>query len=141
MALIMAAVAEEGLIGTEPPVDVDARAQRFRASIEAEGPGASWVLDDAGRVVGHAGVREQAPGVLYTSEWPSSARRADRAAGERSCKRSWTTPKRTVRTSSSLRSGLTTRVRSRSTLLPASRSKGYGVITTAVWTEASEARS
>jgi RimJ/RimL family protein N-acetyltransferase len=65
MALIMAAVAEEGLIGTEPPVDVDARAQRFRASIKAEGPGASWVLDDAGRVVGHAGVREQTPGVLY----------------------------------------------------------------------------
>jgi RimJ/RimL family protein N-acetyltransferase len=65
MALIMAAVAEEGLIGSEPPVDVDARAQRFRAGIEAEGPGASWVLDDAGRVVGHAGVREQAPGVLY----------------------------------------------------------------------------
>jgi L-amino acid N-acyltransferase YncA len=30
MALIMAAVAEEGTIGTEPPVDVDARAQRFR---------------------------------------------------------------------------------------------------------------
>jgi RimJ/RimL family protein N-acetyltransferase len=65
MALIMAAVAEEGLIGTEPPVDVDARAGRFRASIEAEGPGASWVLEAAGRIVGHAVVREQAPGVLY----------------------------------------------------------------------------
>ena len=65
MALIMAAVAEEGLIGTEPPVDVNARADRFRASLKAPGPGASWVLEDAGRVVGHAGVREQAPGVLY----------------------------------------------------------------------------
>ncbi len=65
MALIMAAVAEEGLIGTEPPVDVDARAQRFRASIEADGPGASWVLDDGGRVVGHAGAHERAAGVLY----------------------------------------------------------------------------
>jgi putative acetyltransferase len=65
MALIMAAVAEEGLIGTEPPVDVDARAEGFRSSIEAEGPGASWVLEDAGRIVGHVVVREQAPGVLY----------------------------------------------------------------------------
>jgi RimJ/RimL family protein N-acetyltransferase len=65
MALIMAVVAEEGLIGTEPPVDLDVRAQRFRAAIETDGPAASWVLDDAGRVVGNAGVRERAPGVLY----------------------------------------------------------------------------
>jgi RimJ/RimL family protein N-acetyltransferase len=65
MALVMAVVAEEGSIGTEPPVDVQARAQRFREAIEAEGPAASWVLEDAGRVVGNAGVHEQAPGVLY----------------------------------------------------------------------------
>jgi RimJ/RimL family protein N-acetyltransferase len=65
MALIMAAVAEEGLIGAEPPVDIEARAQRFRDAIEVEGRGASWVLEDAGRVVGNAGVHEQAPGVLY----------------------------------------------------------------------------
>jgi RimJ/RimL family protein N-acetyltransferase len=65
MALIMAAVAEEGLIGTEPPVDLVARAQRFRAAIESDGPTASWVLDNGGRVVGNAGVEERAPGVLY----------------------------------------------------------------------------
>jgi putative acetyltransferase len=65
MALIMAVVAEEGLIGTEPPVDVGARAQRFRDRIAAGGPAASWVLDDAGRVVGHAGVEERVSGVLY----------------------------------------------------------------------------
>ena len=65
MALIMAAVAEEGLIGTEPPVDVEARAERFRAAIETHGPGASWVLDHCGRVVGNAGVHERTPGVLY----------------------------------------------------------------------------
>jgi RimJ/RimL family protein N-acetyltransferase len=65
MALIMAAVAEEGLIGTEPPVDLVARAQRFRAAIESDGPGASWVLDDRGRVVGNAAVQERNPGVLY----------------------------------------------------------------------------
>jgi RimJ/RimL family protein N-acetyltransferase len=65
MALIMAAVAKEGSIGTEPPVDVAARSQRFREAIEAEGPGASWVLEDDGRVVGNAGVHERAPGVLY----------------------------------------------------------------------------
>ncbi len=65
MALIMAAVAEEGLIGTEPPVDVADRAERFRAAIERDSPAASWVLDDGGRVVGNAGVEERAPGVLY----------------------------------------------------------------------------
>jgi RimJ/RimL family protein N-acetyltransferase len=65
MALIMAAVAKEGLIGAEPPVDVEARARRFREAIEAQGPGASWVLEDAGRVVGNADVHERAPGVLY----------------------------------------------------------------------------
>jgi RimJ/RimL family protein N-acetyltransferase len=64
MALIMAAVAPEGSIGTEPPVDVEARAQRFREAIEADGPGASWVLEDAGRIVGNAGVHERASGVL-----------------------------------------------------------------------------
>jgi RimJ/RimL family protein N-acetyltransferase len=65
MAQIIAAVAEEGFIASEPPVDVEARAQRFRESIEADGPGAFWVLDDAGRVVGNAGVHEQVAGVLY----------------------------------------------------------------------------
>ena len=35
-----AAVAEEGAIATEPPVDLDARAQRFKDAIEGEGLGA-----------------------------------------------------------------------------------------------------
>ncbi|MGO9902833.1 MAG: N-acetyltransferase family protein [Solirubrobacteraceae bacterium] len=65
MALIMAVVAEEGVIGTEPPVDIGARAQRFRDTIAAGGPAAAWVLDDAGRVVGQAGVQERVSGVLY----------------------------------------------------------------------------
>jgi RimJ/RimL family protein N-acetyltransferase len=66
MALIMAAVAEEGLIGTEPPVDLKARAQRFRELIEGPEPGASWVLlDDAGQIVGNAGAHERSPGVVY----------------------------------------------------------------------------
>jgi putative acetyltransferase len=65
MARVVAAVAEEGLIATEPPVDLEARAARFREVIEGEGPAASWVLEDSGRVVGNAGVQESgAPGVL-----------------------------------------------------------------------------
>lgn len=65
MAVIMAAVAEEGVIGTEPPVDLEARAQRFRELIEGPEPAASWVLlDDAGRIVGNAGAHERSPGVL-----------------------------------------------------------------------------
>jgi RimJ/RimL family protein N-acetyltransferase len=65
LALIMAAVAEEGMIGAEPPVDIEARARRFRETIEGEGPAAVWVLADDGRVVGHAAVHERSPGVLY----------------------------------------------------------------------------
>jgi putative acetyltransferase len=58
IAEVLAATATEGLIATEPPVDVQARASRMRAEIEGEGLGAMWVLDDAGRVVGTAGVHE-----------------------------------------------------------------------------------
>jgi RimJ/RimL family protein N-acetyltransferase len=65
MARVLAAVAEEGLIATEPPVDLEARAERFREAIEGDGPAANWVLEDGGRVVGSAGVRESGPpGVL-----------------------------------------------------------------------------
>ncbi len=65
MARVLAAVAEEGLLGTEAPVDLDARARRFRETIEGEGPPTLWVLDDGKAVVGHAGVSEtRAQGVL-----------------------------------------------------------------------------
>lgn len=65
MARVIAAVAEEGSIGTEPPVDIEARAQRFRETLESRRPGGMWVLDDDGRVVGNAGVHESGPtGVL-----------------------------------------------------------------------------
>jgi hypothetical protein len=56
MARVMAVVAEEGLIATEPPVNIGARAQRFRETIEGDGPDALWVLEDGDRVVGHADV-------------------------------------------------------------------------------------
>lgn len=66
MARVLAAVAEEGSIGSEPPVDVEARAQRFREAVDENlGPGGMWVLDDEGRVVGTAGAHESGPtGVL-----------------------------------------------------------------------------
>jgi RimJ/RimL family protein N-acetyltransferase len=65
MALVLAVVAEEGLVGTEPPVDLEARAGEFRETIEGGGRAALWVLDDAGRVVGNASVGERVSGVLY----------------------------------------------------------------------------
>jgi [ribosomal protein S18]-alanine N-acetyltransferase len=65
MARVIAAVAEEGLIATEPPVDIAARAERLRGAIEGVGAAAGWVLEDGGRQVGNAAVREsEAPGVL-----------------------------------------------------------------------------
>jgi RimJ/RimL family protein N-acetyltransferase len=65
MALVIAAVADEGSLGTEPPVDIDARAQRFREEIAAGGLAAGWILEEAGRVVGNAAVTEPTRGVLH----------------------------------------------------------------------------
>jgi len=56
-----AAVAEEGFLGAQPPVDLKDREQRFLELIERE---ALWVLEDDGRIVGHAAAPESTPGVL-----------------------------------------------------------------------------
>ncbi len=64
LALVVAAVAEEGFLGAEPPVDVEERAQRLRATIEGEGREAAWALEDSGRVVGMATAGERFQGVL-----------------------------------------------------------------------------
>jgi putative acetyltransferase len=62
---VFAAVAEEGLLAAEPPIDRAERAARFREAIEGAGPGALWVLEDDGEIVGHGAVHEShAPGVL-----------------------------------------------------------------------------
>ncbi|MGA9860020.1 MAG: GNAT family N-acetyltransferase [Solirubrobacteraceae bacterium] len=65
MAEIIAAVADEGSLGTEPPVDLQAREARFREALESDGRDALWVLEHDGRVVGYAGVAERPVGVLY----------------------------------------------------------------------------
>ena len=65
VARVLAAVAEEGWIAAEPPVDVAARAEQFRALAGSGGPAALLVLEDCGRIVGLAGVIEStAPGVV-----------------------------------------------------------------------------
>jgi RimJ/RimL family protein N-acetyltransferase len=64
MARLMEEIAPEGFVGTEPPVDVAARAGRFRETIEAGGSSALWALEDDGRIVGNLGVHETVPGVL-----------------------------------------------------------------------------
>jgi [ribosomal protein S18]-alanine N-acetyltransferase len=64
-ARTMAVVAPEGSLGTEPPVDVEQRAARFREFMQREEPAALFVLeDDDGRHVGHASVEETTSGVL-----------------------------------------------------------------------------
>ncbi len=65
MAEVTAIVAPEGLIAPEPPVDVQARAERYRETITAGPPGALWVGDDDGHVVGYAGVQQGPAGVLH----------------------------------------------------------------------------
>ena len=63
MAEVVAAVAPEGTIGAQPPVDVAARAAGFRDLLGTAGA-AAWVLVDDGRVVGSATVHSRVSGVL-----------------------------------------------------------------------------
>lgn len=53
MAEVMAAVAPEGLLATEPPVDIETRAARFAADLTR-----AWVVVHDGCVVGHGGLHE-----------------------------------------------------------------------------------
>ena len=64
VAEIVAAVAPEGSLGAEPPVDVAERAQRWQAMLAGDEQAASWTLEEAGRVVGMANVHQRARGVL-----------------------------------------------------------------------------
>ncbi len=64
IAQILAEVAEEGLIATEPPVDVPGRTERLRTMLASEGLSGSWILEDVGQIVGSAGAHETLPGVL-----------------------------------------------------------------------------
>jgi len=65
MARGYAAVAEEGVLGGQPPIDIDDRVGRFRELIDSADPTAMWVLeDDDGQVVGHLAVQETVSGVL-----------------------------------------------------------------------------
>jgi ribosomal protein S18 acetylase RimI-like enzyme len=57
-----ARMAEEGWIAGQPPIDLEERTARFRASIEA---GTTFVLEVDGRLMGHGGVNEtHAKGVV-----------------------------------------------------------------------------
>ena len=59
IARVYAAVAEEGFLGAQPPVDVEERTQQFR-----EGADRMWVLEDSGRIIGHAHADSRVPGVF-----------------------------------------------------------------------------
>ena len=64
-AAVVARVAPEGLIATEPPVDVEERAAKARELVAGEGPDALWVLEEGDTVVGAAGLHAtSARGVL-----------------------------------------------------------------------------
>ena len=64
-ARTVAAVAEEDVLGAQPPLDIDDLVGRLRDLIDREDPTALWVLeDDDGQVVGHVAVQETVSGVL-----------------------------------------------------------------------------
>jgi RimJ/RimL family protein N-acetyltransferase len=52
LARQMAVAAEEGWIGTQPPVDVEERAERFRKTIESD-EDFVYVVEQNGAIVGH----------------------------------------------------------------------------------------
>ncbi len=64
MAAVLAEVAPEGTLGVEPPVDEAARAASFTEILRGDGREAAWVLEDAGRVVGHGVLQARPGGVL-----------------------------------------------------------------------------
>jgi ribosomal protein S18 acetylase RimI-like enzyme len=64
VAQVVAAVAPEGFLGAQPPVDLQERADRFRKTVEGDGTARLWVLDDDGRVVGYLGAEESFSGVF-----------------------------------------------------------------------------
>lgn len=59
-----AAVAPEGFLGVEAPVDVDARARRYAALAASGGDEGLWVLEMGARTVGYATLNEHHRGVL-----------------------------------------------------------------------------
>jgi [ribosomal protein S18]-alanine N-acetyltransferase len=64
-ARVLATVAEEGLLATEAPVDIESWSAKARRTIDGPEPDSLWVLEDHGRVVGAAGVHSTAvAGVL-----------------------------------------------------------------------------
>jgi len=64
-ARTVAVVATEGSLATQPPVDIEQRAQRFREIVDRGDPAGLWVLEnDQGQNVGHIVVEESVPGVL-----------------------------------------------------------------------------
>ena len=64
-ARVLARVAEEGLLATEAPVDLETWTAKARKTIEGPEPDSLWILEDEGRIVGAAGVHSTAvAGVL-----------------------------------------------------------------------------
>jgi hypothetical protein len=51
-ALVVAAVAPEGFLAAQPPVDLDERTGRFRRTVESGETARLWVLEDGERA-GH----------------------------------------------------------------------------------------
>jgi N-acetylglutamate synthase-like GNAT family acetyltransferase len=84
IARVLAAVAEEGLLATEPPVDLEARAERFCKGIEGEGGDGAWVLEEDGRVVGEAGVHASEAQSVLSLGMPSAPQA--RGAGRRAAR-------------------------------------------------------
>lgn len=60
-----ALAAEEGWIAGEPPIDVAERAERFRAQNES-GTATTFVVEDHGSLIGHAGLHAVGPKGVYT---------------------------------------------------------------------------
>ncbi len=63
-AAVTAAVAPEGSLGVEAPVDVADRARKYAEVATDTDGGGLWVLESAGAIVGYATLHERRRGVL-----------------------------------------------------------------------------
>ncbi len=60
----MASVAAEGSLLSEVPVDIGALRERFRVTIEGQGPATLWVLENEEQLLRHASIRETRAAVV-----------------------------------------------------------------------------
>jgi GNAT superfamily N-acetyltransferase len=127
-------VAPEGVLGVEPPIDAEARAERHRATLCEPGSGGAWLLEgDDGEQLGHLCALDGRPGLLSIGMALLPAA-SGRGGGRMLLERAIAHGRAVGAHKLTLESGPTTTVRSRCTPRPGSKSRGCCATTIAAAT-------